>query len=111
MKIRSAGGELFRAYGETDTTKLTVAFHSFFNGPKGGQYHQTRRFEVLNKWSLSQPLTVRAQCSLCVPPILALSNFSFCPHLEAAQGLRINITFTNVDPNSVDRKRGSIRGG
>jgi len=49
MKIRSVGGELFRAYGETDMTKLTVAFHSFSNGPKGGQYHQTRRFEVLKK--------------------------------------------------------------
>jgi len=50
MKIRPVGGELFRACAETDmTTKLTVAFHSSANGPKGGKYHQTRRFEVLKK--------------------------------------------------------------
>jgi hypothetical protein len=49
MTIRPVGGELFRARGETNMTKLTVAFHSFANGPKGGQYHQTRRFKVLKK--------------------------------------------------------------
>jgi hypothetical protein len=77
MKIRPVGGELFRTCGETDMTNLTVTFHSFANGPKGGQYSQIRRFEVLKEWALSQLL--KAQCVLCVPPILTLWNFSVCP--------------------------------
>jgi len=36
MKIRPVGAELFHAYGRTDMTKLTVAFHNFAN--------------ALNKW-------------------------------------------------------------
>ena len=35
MKIRSVGAELFHADGgQTDTTKVTVAFRSFGNPPK-----------------------------------------------------------------------------
>jgi hypothetical protein len=34
MKIRSVGAELFRADGQTDMTKLIVAFCNFSNAPK-----------------------------------------------------------------------------
>jgi hypothetical protein len=36
MKIRPVGAELFHADGETDMTKLTVAFRNFSNAPKNG---------------------------------------------------------------------------
>jgi len=34
MKIRPVGAELFHADGQTDMTKLIVAFHNFANAPK-----------------------------------------------------------------------------
>jgi hypothetical protein len=34
MKIRPVGAELFREDGQTDTTKLIVAFRNFANAPK-----------------------------------------------------------------------------
>ena len=34
MKINAEGGELFRADGQTDMTKLIVAFRSFANAPR-----------------------------------------------------------------------------
>ena len=34
MKIRPVGGELFRADGQTDRTKITVVFRKFANAPK-----------------------------------------------------------------------------
>ena len=34
MKICLVGGELFHVDGQTDTTKLTVAFWNFANAPK-----------------------------------------------------------------------------
>jgi hypothetical protein len=34
MKIRSVGAELFHADGQTDMTKLMVAFLNFANAPK-----------------------------------------------------------------------------
>jgi len=34
MRIRPVGAELFHADGQTDTTKLTVAFRNFANAPK-----------------------------------------------------------------------------
>jgi hypothetical protein len=34
IKIRPAGAELFHADGQTDITKLTVAFHSSAKAPK-----------------------------------------------------------------------------
>jgi len=34
MKIRPVGAELFNADGQTDRTKLTVAFRNFTNEPK-----------------------------------------------------------------------------
>jgi len=34
MKIRSVGADLFHADGQTDTTKLMVAFRNFENAPK-----------------------------------------------------------------------------
>jgi hypothetical protein len=34
MKIRPVGVELFHADGQTDMTKLTVAFRNFANAPK-----------------------------------------------------------------------------
>jgi hypothetical protein len=33
MKIRPVGGELFHADGQTEITKLTVAFRNFVNAP------------------------------------------------------------------------------
>ena len=36
MKICPVGGELFRACGETDMTKLTVAFHVLLTGLEVG---------------------------------------------------------------------------
>jgi hypothetical protein len=33
MKIGVVGSELFRADGQTDMRKLTVAFHNFANAP------------------------------------------------------------------------------
>ena len=39
MKIRPLGAELFHADGQTDMTKLTIAFRHFANPPKtvGGE--------------------------------------------------------------------------
>jgi len=37
MKIRSVKDELFHADGQTDMTKLTVAFRNFANEPKNVQ--------------------------------------------------------------------------
>jgi len=34
MKIRSVGAELFRADGQTDMTKLIIAFLDFVKAPK-----------------------------------------------------------------------------
>jgi hypothetical protein len=34
MKIRPVGAELFHADGQTDMTKLMVAFRNFANAPK-----------------------------------------------------------------------------
>jgi len=34
MKIRSVGAEMFHADGQTDVTKLIVAFRTFANAPK-----------------------------------------------------------------------------
>ena len=34
MKVRSVGTELFSADGQTDITKLIVAFHNSGNAPK-----------------------------------------------------------------------------
>ena len=34
MKIRSVGAEMFHADGQTDMTKLIVAFRTFANAPK-----------------------------------------------------------------------------
>ena len=34
MKIRPVGAELFHADGQTDMTKLIVAFRNFVNAPK-----------------------------------------------------------------------------
>jgi len=34
MKIRPVGAELFHSDGQTDTTKLIVAFLNFTNAPK-----------------------------------------------------------------------------
>ena len=34
IKIRPVGAELFLADGQTDMTKLIVAFHNFANAPK-----------------------------------------------------------------------------
>jgi hypothetical protein len=34
MKIRPVGAELFHADGQTDMTKLIVAFRNFANAPK-----------------------------------------------------------------------------
>jgi hypothetical protein len=36
MKIRPVGAELFHAGGQTDTTKLRVAFRNPDNAPKSG---------------------------------------------------------------------------
>jgi hypothetical protein len=36
MKIREIGAELFHADGQTDMTKLTVAFRNFANASKSG---------------------------------------------------------------------------
>jgi hypothetical protein len=36
MKVRPVGAKLFRADGQTDVTKLTVAFCDFANAPKNG---------------------------------------------------------------------------
>jgi hypothetical protein len=34
IKIRPMGGELFHTDGQTDMTKLTVAFRNFVNAPR-----------------------------------------------------------------------------
>jgi hypothetical protein len=36
IKIRPLGAELFYAHGQTDMTKLIVAFRNFANAPKEG---------------------------------------------------------------------------
>jgi hypothetical protein len=36
MKIRPVGAELFHLDGQTDMTKLIVAFRNFANAPKNG---------------------------------------------------------------------------
>ena len=36
MKLRRMGAEFFHADGQTDMTKLTVAFRNFTNAPKKG---------------------------------------------------------------------------
>jgi hypothetical protein len=36
MKIRPVGAELFHADGQTDMTKLIVAFRNFVNAPESG---------------------------------------------------------------------------
>jgi hypothetical protein len=38
MKIRPVGAELFHASGQTDMTKVIVAFRSFANEPKKNAY-------------------------------------------------------------------------
>ena len=38
MKIRPVGAELFYAEGQTDMTKLIVAFRNFSNAPKKSYY-------------------------------------------------------------------------
>jgi hypothetical protein len=38
MKIRPTGAELFRVDGQTDMTKLIVAFRNFENAPKHGPF-------------------------------------------------------------------------
>jgi hypothetical protein len=43
MKIHPVGAELFHADGQTDTTKLTVAFRNFANAP-----NETHSYEVIN---------------------------------------------------------------
>jgi hypothetical protein len=45
MKIRPVGSELSHADGQTDVTKLTVAFRNFENAPKDvifGFFRMTR---------------------------------------------------------------------
>ena len=39
MKIRSVEAELFHADGQTDMTKLIVAFRNFVNAPKTGSIY------------------------------------------------------------------------
>jgi len=36
MKIREIGAKMFHADGQTDMTKLIVAFRNFANAPKSG---------------------------------------------------------------------------
>jgi hypothetical protein len=43
MKIRPVVAELFHADGQTDMTKLTVAFRSFANSPKRSYLLQLAR--------------------------------------------------------------------
>jgi hypothetical protein len=37
MTIRAVGGELFHTDGQTDMSKLTIAFRNFANAPKKEQ--------------------------------------------------------------------------
>jgi len=51
MKIRLVGAELLHVDrgtdGQTDTTKLTVAFHIFVNVPKKGLSHKIWNFSLV----------------------------------------------------------------
>jgi len=40
MKIREIGAELFHADGQTDMTKLIVAFRNSVNAPKCGGFYE-----------------------------------------------------------------------
>ena len=42
IKIRPVGGELFRADGQTDMTKVTVVFRNFANAPKNSSCLRSR---------------------------------------------------------------------
>jgi hypothetical protein len=50
MKIRRVGAEIFRAGGQTGTTKLTDAFRNFTNAPKKADDNHIRA--VLQLWAL-----------------------------------------------------------
>ena len=40
IKIRPVGAELYHPDGQTDMTKLIVAFRNFGNAPKNGDYYE-----------------------------------------------------------------------
>ena len=44
MKIRTVGAELFHEDGQTDMTKLTVAFRNFVNAPPKYTAHMKLQF-------------------------------------------------------------------
>jgi hypothetical protein len=60
-KIRPVEAELFhvdgQTEGETDMTKLTVAFCNFANAPKNGQKFPNTSLHTVNKFYYTQPIT------------------------------------------------------
>jgi hypothetical protein len=52
IKIRPVGAELLHADGQTDMTKLTVAFHNYVNLPKNSTYFSLQE----KKWAYDATL-------------------------------------------------------
>jgi len=49
MKIRLVGAEMFHAGGQTDMTKLIVAFCNFANAPKNAQVSLVLRLNYVHE--------------------------------------------------------------
>jgi len=60
MKIRSVGAELFHADGQTDMTKLTVAFRNFANAPQEQSFGSKGTKNLLIRLEIAIPAVYKA---------------------------------------------------
>jgi hypothetical protein len=61
MEIRPEGAELFRADGQTDMTKLIIAFRNFANASKNSSYLQFYVWHVAKRFAKK----LEAQTNVC----------------------------------------------
>ena len=79
-KIISVGDELFHADGQTDMTKLTVAFRNFANAPKNCMLYTLSK---MNRWTANYNLlqqTIGMQLNRILPAIKIQSLTSHLSH-------------------------------
>jgi len=82
MKIRLVGAEVFRADGQTDMTKLKVAFRNFTNAPKHGILCSVSQYimgsgqsDFHNLKETNQPVADAASCKIRPSNKLFFRNF------------------------------------
>ena len=95
IKIRPVGGKLFHEERQADMTKLTVAFRSFANAPKGGKFPS-------NKWKYKPMVLPHRRIHYFKPLTKHVTNTALVTSIT--RGLTWNIKFCYIKFSSERNK-------